>query len=140
MFLNFSNCKLIMKTIIIDTNMLMVPGEFKVDIFEEIRRIMPVAYQLRIIDRSINELETIAETGKTVQKLAAKVGLQLVKTYNLELIPTEKKVHVDRLILDHLDKDTIVATQDAALKARVLAKGVPVIVLRKKQYLELVSK
>jgi rRNA-processing protein FCF1 len=48
-------------------------------------------------------------------------------------------VDVDSLILRNLNDDTIVATQDAALKRELLKKGASVIILRQKKYLQLVE-
>lgn len=128
-----------MTKVIIDTNMLLSLGEVGVDIFSEIARIMTSSYQLCIIDKTVDELDSLIETGKTDQKLAAKLAKKALKTYPVKIIKTDKKFHVDRLILENLDKDTIVATQDQELKRKLRARQVPHIIVRSKTHLELVK-
>ncbi len=47
------------KIIILDTNFLLIPAQFKVDIFSEVERICNFRYQLVIIDKTLEELEDI---------------------------------------------------------------------------------
>ena len=126
-----------MKKIILDTNFLLIPYQFKVDIFSEIERIMPSGYQLCIIDKAIDELKKLAD-GASKHSLAARLALVFVNTHNIKIMKTKQDKDVDSLIVDNADKDTIVATQDMELKKRLKEKGVILIVMRKKQYLELV--
>jgi uncharacterized protein len=124
-----------MKRVIIDTNFLLIPSEFKVDIFAEIKRLVPLDYKLFIMDGTIAELHKIMESkfNKSKDKLNAKIGLQLVENKNIAKI--ESRGHVDDIIVDISDKETIVATSDRELRRRLRAKGIRLIGLRKKQYL-----
>ena len=45
-----------MKKIILDTNFLLIPAQFNVDIFSEIERICDFQYQLCIVDKTLSEL------------------------------------------------------------------------------------
>ena len=126
-----------MKTIILDTNFLFIPAQFKVDIFREIDRVITAPHQMAILDRSVEELEHLAKTAKGKDKEAAKLGLSLLKAKALKIIPTHSRAPVDDLIVELADKDTIVATQDQGLKRRLM--GVPLIVLRAKKKLILVQ-
>ena len=128
-----------MVKVILDTNVLLMPSEFGIDIFAEIARLMKKSYQLCIIDKTLDELEKIIGTGKTKQKLAAKVAKKLLNTYPVKVIKTDKKLHVDRLILKNLEKDTIVATQDSELRRMLRARGVVHIVMHSKSHLELIG-
>jgi hypothetical protein len=125
-----------MKRIILDTNFLLIPIQFKIDIFTEIDKICLFKYKLYIVDKTIDELEKIIKKQKGKHKFAAKIGLQLVKKKKISKIKT-KEGHVDDLILELLDKDTILATQDALLRRKALKKGVKVIFLRSTKYLVL---
>lgn len=128
-----------MKKIIIDTNFLMIPLQFRVDIFSEIDRICNFNYKLFIFEESINELKNIIEKQTGKNRKAAQFALKLVKLKNINLIKSEKK-NVDSLILENASKDTIVATQDVLLKKKLLKKGASVIILRQKKYLQLAGK
>lgn len=125
-----------MKKIILDTNFLLIPIQFKVDIFSEIDRICLFKYKLYIVDKTIDELKGIEEKQKGKHKEAARVALQLLKKKDIGVIKTEEG-KVDDLILGLLDKDCILATQDEILRKRALKKRASVIVLRSKRYLVL---
>ena len=125
-----------MKRIILDTNFLMIPGSLGVDIFSEIRRIIDFSYKIVVLDGTIKELETISKEQKGAKK-AAKLGLCLLD--RVEILKTEKNGLVDDLILDIVTENDLVGTQDAALKRKLKAKGVDIIVLRKKKYLNVIK-
>jgi hypothetical protein len=124
-----------MKKILLDTNFLLIPVQFKVDIFSEIERIMFEPYKLYIIDKTIDELNKIAANRK--QKLknrkAAKLGLQLIKAKKVNIIKTEEDRYADDIIAGL--EGFIVATQDIELKRRLRAKKVKIITLRSKKKL-----
>ena len=128
-----------MKQIILDTNFLMIPATLKVDIFEEIKRIMPELHELCIVDKTLDELNTIIKEQRGKYKMAASIGHQLVKQKNIKVLKTEKNLNTDKPIVN-LAKgpDFIVATQDKALKDELKKKGVKLIVLRQKKYLALI--
>lgn len=127
-----------MKKIILDTNFLMIPIQFKVDIFSEFNRICDFRYKLCIYKSSVNELGEIIKNQAQKHKKAAEFALKLIKLKDIEIIESYGN-YVDSSILENLDKDTIVATQDINLKKELLKKNVPVAILRQKKYLELVK-
>jgi rRNA-processing protein FCF1 len=127
-----------MKKIILDSNFLMAVSQFKVDIFQEIKRIAEFKYELFIIDKTIDELESITEKQTGKNKAAAKLALSLIKLKKIKKIKT-KAGNVDELIVKNSDKNTIVATQDMELKKILKERGVPLIVLRQKKYLMLID-
>ena len=126
-----------MKRIILDTNFLLIPVQFKVDIFEEIRRISDFRYQLCIIDKSIDELKKITLTGNTKDKAAAKLALKLVELKKIKKIETKSHKQVDELILDSAKKDDFVATQDKELKQKLKKRHIPIVILRQRKFLEI---
>ena len=68
-----------MKKILLDTNFLLIPSQFKVDIFSELERICIFNYKLYVLDKTVDELKYIIEKQKGKHKEAAKIGLQLLK-------------------------------------------------------------
>jgi len=50
-----------MRKIILDTNFLLIPAQFKVDIFSEIDRICSFTYSLFVLDKSVEELKKISK-------------------------------------------------------------------------------
>ncbi|MFC1730499.1 PIN domain-containing protein [candidate division KSB1 bacterium] len=131
------------RRIILDTNFLLIPANFNVDIFSELDKTVNFKYELIILDRSLEELENIIlkpkKGVKGADKVAAKVALSLIEVQKsnkkLNILPS--KGHVDDALvrLAEEDKTLIVATQDKDLKKRLKEKGVKVIVLKQKKYL-----
>jgi uncharacterized protein len=124
------------KKIIIDTNFLLIPGQFKVDIFTEISRIMTEPYELCVVEKSMEELTRLTTFGKQADIFAAKLGLVLAIQKNLKRLPCSKgDKTADDSIASYADKDTVVATQDKGLRERAKERGARIIGLRQKKYL-----
>lgn len=131
--------------IILDTNFLLIPPRFRVDIFSELEKIVNFKYELIILDKSLEELKNIIITPKKGRKgadrVAAKTALSLVEAYKnnkkLNILPSEG--HVDEAIarMAEADKYIIVATQDKKLKKRLKKEGIKLVVLKQKKYLSL---
>lgn len=128
-----------MKKIIIDTNFLMIPYKYRVDIFSEFNRICDFNYKLIVFERTIHELRRIIEKQAGREKKAAQFALKLIGLKGVSMLKSGN-TDVDSLILENLNDDTIIATQDAALKRELLKKGTSVIILRQKKYLEMIER
>lgn len=126
-------------TIIFDTNFLLIPEKFKIDIFEKARKLINKApLDLAIIDKTIYELQEIAH-GRGKDALSAKVALELINAKKLTVIASPDERYVDDLLVgirDICPNEPIIATQDKTLKRRLKAKGIAVIVFSGKSKLE----
>jgi rRNA-processing protein FCF1 len=143
-----------MKRVIIDTNMLLVPGQHKVDIFTELDRVLDEPYLAQVLEGSVRELSSIAD-GRTSasadDRRAAKLAQMLIehqrardysaasgsRCKGLKVVSGSADQHVDDVILAIADDDTLVATNDNGLKRRLLERGIRVIFLKQRQYLAL---
>jgi uncharacterized protein len=130
-----------MKTkIILDTNFLLIPGQFNVDIFSEIRRICDFNYELVVVPETIAELEALIGNSRSSGKdrKAAGLALQLLRKFKVIAAKNYRKVfkRADEAILDIADKRSLVATQDRELKRRLKGKC-RIIILRQRQYLQI---
>ena len=124
-----------MRRIIIDTNFLMIPYKFGVDIFSEINRVCRFNYRLLVIEKTIDELKNISKTQSGKDKKAAEFALKLIGLKNIGTVAS-KETDVDSSILGIAGKDVAVATQDAFLRKQLIEKGASVIWLRQKKYLQ----
>lgn len=128
-----------MQKIIFDTNFLMIPAQFKVDIFSEVERIMHEQFELCVVDASVDELRRIQDSGKGKDSRAAKLALTLVSAKKLVVLSGEElsELDVDSVILEVAKKhDAYVATQDRAFKRRLRDAGIRILCLRKRQYID----
>jgi len=121
--------------IVLDSNFLMIPGQFGVDIFEELRNKLDFPYKLFIVKNTIAELNKIIEKAKNRDKIAARIGLELIKTKSINIIDCDIQAIVDDELVNLSKEGCIIATQDKELKNRITNKK---IVLRQKKYIELV--
>ena len=126
-----------MRKIIIDTNFLFIPAQFHVDIYAEMMRICHFPYELCVVDKSMQELEKIASRGKTKEAKAARLSLALAQAKKVTILPSEHIFkNTDDTILELAQQlDSLVATQDIALKRKLKAAQVPLVVLRQKRHL-----
>ncbi|MCP3686458.1 MAG: twitching motility protein PilT [bacterium] len=121
--------------ILMDTNFLFIPFQFKVDIFAELDRIC-LKYELYVVDRTLDELEGLAQ-NKGKQGQAARLALSFIKAKNVNIINTREitSESVDNIIASQQKEGYIIATQDKGLKNKLKK---PMIVLRQKSYLEMI--
>tara|TARA_Y100000310_G_scaffold110041_1_gene108513 strand:- start:214 stop:606 length:393 start_codon:yes stop_codon:yes gene_type:complete len=127
-----------MKTIILDTNFLMIPAQFNLDIFTAIDNACLFTYKLAVLDGTIKELDSIIENQKGKAKAEAKLALSFIKRKKIPIIKTPQKYHVDAEILNLVKREKhIVATQDAPLRKKLKAKKIPRIVMRQKSYIQI---
>lgn len=121
--------------VILDTNMLMVPGSLGVDILSDLKRIMTKEYKVCVLQATVDELKKLAEGNSKIAR-NAKLGLSIIKQTKISIL--RKKGYADDLLVQEAQKpNTIIATQDADLKRRLKALSLPHIVLRQKSHLEL---
>ena len=132
------------KKVLLDTNFLLIPAQFGVDIFAELERVCDFKYEVGVLDATVAELEGISASGRAAAKdrKAARLGMQLIASQGVRIYKPERKVFksTDKAILEFAsagNKDVIVATQDRELKRLLKAKGVRVAVLRQGSHIVL---
>ena len=131
-----------MTKIILDTNFLLIPGQFGVDIFAEIDRICNFAYELAVVPETIIELkQIIGGSGSLKDRKAASLALQLLERYRVKTLANYRKVfkRADEAILAIADRSSVVATQDRELRKLLRKNAVRLIILRQKKYLMLLG-
>src|SRR3989344_2401883 len=111
-----------MKKLVIDTNFLMIPYRFRVDIFSEFNRICSFNYRLFVIEKTIDELRGIIQKQSGKDRKAAEFALKLIRLKNIGAIASKEK-DVDSSIFEIAGKDIVVATQDGLLRKRLIEKG-----------------
>jgi len=78
----------------VDTNALLIPGEFGVDIFDELERL---GYLHIIVPRVVlNELDTLRKSQglKGRDKIAANVGYSLIQRYTHAAVPRDERMPI----------------------------------------------
>ena len=118
-----------MEKVLLDTNFLLVPFQFKVNLYEDIQKFgKPMT-----LDSCIRELETLARR-KTKSGLCAKAALILLRVKNLKI---EKSPYSsDTAVIEYSNTHSCaVATNDRKLIKRLKSNGIRIIRLRQKRLL-----
>jgi uncharacterized protein len=113
----------------------MIPAQFHVDILAELGQIIP-HYKLVVPSFVINELKAIKKRSRGKDKIAASVALKIVESPEIQKINVnlKKKERVDDALLRI---SSVLCTNDIGLKRRARDKGIAVIHLRQKKYLDI---
>ena len=112
----------------------MIPAQFHVDILTELGQIIP-HYKLVVPSFVIKELENIKKRSRGKDKIAASVALKIAKSpeFNIIDIKLKRNERVDDALLRI---SSVLCTNDIGLKRRARNKGIAVIHLRQKKYLD----
>jgi len=126
-----------MHRVVLDTNFLIIALKFRIDIFQELSRVLDVRFDVYILDKTINELEKLINKPK-VNQFTINLVKSFIKRKNIKILRTSRNGYVDDLILSLKPGNLIVATQDKELKRKLKEKNIPIIIIRQKKYLELI--
>ncbi len=125
--------------IIIDSNALFVPLQFKIDMIGELERLLNRRFELVILSPVKCELEQLAEKGTPKTRKTAGYALKLAEKYKYVKVDEDSAEQtVDDIIVKiAANWKTPVFTNDAELRRRLRDISVPVIYLRQKSRLEI---
>jgi rRNA-processing protein FCF1 len=125
--------------VIPDTNFLLVPGQFGVDIIGELNRVLDVRFRIAVPNAVLQELEVIERKSRGKDLMAIRMAKKLAERFEVVEIGRFGERPIDDQIFDFAVKNerVIVCTNDKGLKRRLREKGIPVVYLRSKKILEL---
>jgi uncharacterized protein len=116
--------------VVLDTNFVMIPGQFGVDIFEELGK-LDFPYELCVVSGTLVELREIIEKVKNRDRIAARIGLELIERRGIKVLESTGPVD-DTLVSLSGEPGVLIATQDAGLRRRIKGQK---LVLRQKRYI-----
>jgi len=123
--------------VLLDTNFLLIPIRFRVDILQELERLL-VNPRIVVPSPVVDELRALSQRRKTSEQKEADFALRIVERCEVieaEPLPTES---VDDLILRVAsEQGLIVGTTDGGLRRRLRDRGVPVVYLRQRSFLDI---
>jgi len=123
--------------LILDSNALFVPLQFKLDIFEELNTLMNANYEPILLSPNRQEIERLAREGSLKTRKEASYALKLAekcRLVELEIIGAS----ADDVIVEVASKwKCPVFTNDRLLRKRLRDINVPVIYVRQKSRLEI---
>ena len=124
--------------VILDSNALFVPFQFKIDIFEELQTLLGMKFETVLLSPILKELETIAEKGSPKMRKWASYALKLAENCAFLEVENKTACSPDDTILKVAKKHNwLVFTNDKKLRRRLRNISVPVIYVRQKSHLEI---
>jgi len=126
------------RPILLDSNFLFIPSQFRLDVFEELANLLSQRFEPVLLSPTYRELLKIAEKGSPKTRKQASLALKLAE--KCRLIHIEKSLeetHDDMIVRVAAEWKCPVATNDRELRKRLRNRGVPVIFLRQRRRLEL---
>ena len=113
---------------VLDTNFLMMPAQFKINIYEEIGKNIPDV-EFVTSERVVEELEMLGEN-------ASKLAIRLLKHNGVKVEAMGKPA--DEKLMDYAYKNgAVLCTNDRELRQKALEKGVTVMFMRSKKKIEM---
>jgi len=122
--------------VILDSNFLLIPPQFQVAIFEELKKLLNQQFNPVLLLPTYQELLGIAEHGAPKLRRQASLALKLAEKCTIVSVETHCGENPDDVIL-RIAKEwrCPVATNDRELRKRLRREGVPTIFLRQRAYL-----
>jgi len=124
--------------IILDSNFLFIPTQFKIDVFEGLTNLLNQKLEPIMLSATYQELQTMAEKGSPSRRKQALLALELTKKCCLVNVKKSVEETNDDVILRIATEwKSPVATNDRELRRKLRKRDIPVIFLRGKSHLEL---
>jgi hypothetical protein len=124
--------------IILDSNALFVPLQFKIDILEELKTLLKTNFEPILLLQVRQELEKLAEKGSPKMRKNASYALELAE--KCKVIEVNKEFVIspdDAIVKAALEWNCPVFTNDRELRKRLRNINVPVIYVRQKARLQI---
>jgi len=125
--------------VLLDANALMMPAQFQVDIFDELRSLLG-SYEPIVLSGVMNELTGLSRV-KGRDGAAARCGLTLGEKCTVVETGNTKSESVDAQVIEYAARNScIVVTNDRRIRDALFARGNGVISLRNQKKLELLRR
>ena len=124
--------------VILDSNALFVPLEFKIDIFEEVKRLLNRNVEFILLSPVKRELEMLAAKDSPKIRREALFALKLAEKCKYVPVEGDERLATDDVIVRVAKNwNSPVFTNDRQLKKKLRDISVPVIYVRQKSRLDI---
>ena len=113
-------------------------GQFKINIFSELDRIIQSKYVPVVLSETVNELEKLLDNKKSKTRQQASLALKMVEYCEVREANCLPDENVDDLIVRYAkENECVVSTNDRQLRKKLRKNLIAVIYLRQKAFLAL---
>ncbi len=124
--------------VILDSNALFVPLQFKIDIFDSLEQLLKRSFELILLSPIKREIEALAKKSSAKTRKNALFALRLAEKCSYVEVDTPASVLADDVIVEIAGEwKSPVFTNDRQLRKRLRDISVPVIYVRQKSRLEI---
>lgn len=125
--------------LLVDTNFLLIPVRFKVDIFTESQNAVNDVVEFYVSSRVLKEIQILKDRSKGAFVRELKLAEKLAE--NCTIINDNSSTRVDQSLINlAIRDDMMIGTADSELRQNARNVGVKVVYLRQKRYLVLDGK
>jgi uncharacterized protein len=125
-------------TVLLDTNALMMPSQFRIDLFEELRDLLG-SYEPVVLTEVVNELVRLTG-GHGKDAAAARFGLEMSRKCTIVESGSDEGT-VDERISNYARRHgAMVLTNDRVLRNQLLTDRIPVISLKNQKKLGVIRR
>lgn len=122
--------------LLVDTNFLLVPVRFKLDVFEETPKAVNDIVEFYVSSRVLDEIKILKERSKGNFVRQLKLAEKLAE--NCKVIDDNSRTRVDQSLIDlAIEHEMVLGTTDAELRQNARKAGVKVVYMRQKSHLVL---
>lgn len=124
--------------VILDTNFLFIPSEFKIDVFEALSALFNERIEPVLLSTNYDELKKMTQGAPPKLRKQAMFALKLAEKCHVVKVEKNQEETNDDVILRVAESwKSPVATNDGELRRKLRARNIPVIFMRGKKRLEL---
>ncbi len=124
--------------IILDSNFLLVPFQFRFDIIDGLREVLGRSFEPIVLSTTYEELLKLSRKKPIKLKSQASLALELCTEFRrIKVEQNDTESNDDAIVRMAIELKGCVATNDRALKKKLRAAGIPVIYLRHRSHLAL---
>lgn len=119
-----------MKEVVMDTNFLLIPYQFKIDIFKELDYVIGEPFTITLSTKVMTELKALSKRlGKA--GAAARFALKLVEARGQQIKPVRSALPVDDWVFQYaIENHAIACTNDREIRNHLRQNKLKVIGLR----------
>lgn len=121
--------------VLFDSNFLMVPAQFHIDIFQETELILNARAEYLVLPETLQELQRLVARGGERGRGARHALKLAARCHVLGRSQQPGRTTDDVLLRTAQAEGLVVATNDSVLRRRLRRAGIPVIYVRKRAYL-----
>jgi rRNA-processing protein FCF1 len=124
--------------VIFDSNAFFIPLKFKIDVFEELKRLLNRNVEFVLLSPVKRELQILATKDSPRIRREALFALELAKKCKYIPVENDERLNTDEVIVNIAEKwKSPVFTNDKQLKQKLRDISVPVIYVRQKSRLDI---